>query len=173
MLEEPEKDLVDIKIILPRQVIQSIILTDAARSSAESSINRLTVAGYLASSRLRRQSALADLNLNSPCLNILFDLYIADKRGIAVTGSDLSAGSGSPFSSGLRYVDKLVSIKLANRRADAGDKRKVYIEIDENARAKFDQWLDIEVKHLLVDLLSSFAPERVANDSLNRILKLA
>ncbi|WP_235982175.1 helix-turn-helix domain-containing protein [Novosphingobium aerophilum] len=66
-----------------------------------------------------------------PAWDMLLDLFIARGRGRSISITSLCIAGCVPATTGLRWIELLVSNGLANRRADETDGRRTFIEISD------------------------------------------
>ncbi|MBC2668203.1 transcriptional regulator [Novosphingobium piscinae] len=66
-----------------------------------------------------------------PAWDMLLDLFIARGRGKSISITSLSIAGCVPATTGLRWIELLVSNGLASRRADETDGRRTFIEISD------------------------------------------
>ena len=149
-----EREMIDVGLRLERDTLLSLIAAASPDPSTIDPQSKLAYADYLISSHSRRHFAAGEERISEPCLNILLDLYAAHHRNRSVDITSLSIACGAPFSSGLRYVDKLVAMGLAERKADPRDKRRVFITLPPSTRDAIDDWLETEIQHLCKRVLT-------------------
>jgi DNA-binding MarR family transcriptional regulator len=98
-------------------------------------VERLT-----ASRDVRKMYIKPDI-LAEPGWDMLVHLYHADLTGYRSTISNLARASGVPTTTALRWISVLVENGLAERNENRFDKRSIFIEITEEARAKMYDYL--------------------------------
>jgi DNA-binding MarR family transcriptional regulator len=148
-----ERDLIAVDIRLPRATLRALILDTSEGDGDVEARSKTACASFLLSSHHRWRHLWGGLRLNHACLNILFELYLSHHAERQSDISSLSIASGAPFSSGLRHVDRLVSMGLARRELDANDKRRWLVVIEDDALNQIEAWLDEELGHISKDLI--------------------
>jgi hypothetical protein len=95
---------------------------------------------------LRRQRAAifgsAEL-FGEPAWDILLDLYIAHAEGKQVSVSSACIGSGSPPTTGLRWLTVLADKGLIAREADDRDHRRIMVRLTEAGIAAMERFLTL------------------------------
>lgn len=91
-------------------------------------VTEQTVKRIVAARRKREKIFGANL-FADPAWDILLDLYAAHlgQRRISIT--DLCSGARVPTTTALRWLDRLSSDELVERRPDPCDKRRIWIEL--------------------------------------------
>lgn len=90
----------------------------------------LRVAKQLYEARRRRDAAASIKGLfGEPGWDILLDLFIARKIGIALQVSSVCAGAGVPSTTILRWIARLEREGLIVRTADQDDARRRYVSL--------------------------------------------
>lgn len=79
--------------------------------------------------RVRRKEIIASPLFSDPAWDILLDLMAANLANQAVSVSSACAAAQVPFSTGLRYVNRLVAEQLAIRISDPNDRRRDLLEL--------------------------------------------
>lgn len=93
-------------------------------------------AQHLLRSRRVRDRALASerLVLGEPNWEMLLELFVADAKGEELGSTSLAIASQSSPTSGLRYIDRLVSHGLVTSTVDANDARRRMLSLSEHGR---------------------------------------
>jgi FixJ family two-component response regulator/DNA-binding MarR family transcriptional regulator len=79
---------------------------------------------------------------SDPCWDMLLDLMHARLSGKDVAVSSLCIASGVPQTTGLRRIEDLMSAGLLVRREDPKDRRRVFVELSDDAVQRLKQYLD-------------------------------
>jgi DNA-binding MarR family transcriptional regulator len=90
-----------------------------------------------------RADTLKSKLFSDPAWDILLDLMAADLAEQAVSVSSACAAAQVPFSTGLRYVNRLVRADLAVRFDDPNDKRRDLLRISDNGRAVMTDYVNM------------------------------
>jgi FixJ family two-component response regulator/DNA-binding MarR family transcriptional regulator len=80
--------------------------------------------------------------LAGPSWEILLDLAEASLRGEPVPASSASAATLVPLSTALRHVNNLVEAGLVRRWVDPSDKRRTLLELEPEAKAAMQSYLE-------------------------------
>lgn len=80
--------------------------------------------------------------LTGPSWEILLDLAEASLRGEPVPASSASAATLVPLSTALRHVNNLVEAGLVRRWIDPSDKRRTLLELEPEAKAAMQSYLE-------------------------------
>lgn len=83
------------------------------------------------SARNYRSTFLHSDLFGEPGWDLMLALYIAEGEGYRLRISEICDESGVPATTALRWIDKLVSMGLARKRANPTDMRSSFIEITE------------------------------------------
>lgn len=98
--------------------------------------------------RMRRRHLPAAM-FGEPAWEMLLSLYVLSTSGAHPTVSSLSAASGSPPSTALRWIDYLKVHDFVTRQSCPSDRRMVFIELTDTARASIEAYLrDLYVERL-------------------------
>ena len=113
----------------------------AGTSSCDSeTLEAATIRAIIRARRLRerffRQGLFAD-----PAWDMLLDLMAARLEGQQVAVSSLCIAAAVPSTTALRWIKALTEAGLFVRRADREDRRRVYIELSDDAAARFTAYL--------------------------------
>jgi DNA-binding MarR family transcriptional regulator len=87
---------------------------------------------YFENKRLRYIIVSQDL-FSDPYWDILIELFHARLRGKNITVSAAATAGNMPQTTGLRYLDSLLSMEYVYRERDDWDGRKVFIRISDKA----------------------------------------
>lgn len=79
--------------------------------------------------------------VGSPAWDMLLELLDARLRGQSVSVSSLCIAASAPATTALRRIDDLVAGGFARRRPDPGDRRRVFIELTDEAVMRLDRFL--------------------------------
>jgi FixJ family two-component response regulator/DNA-binding MarR family transcriptional regulator len=99
------------------------------------------VAGAMKAQRLQRKMFGTDLVAN-PCWDMLLDLYEKMLLERPVSVSSLALASGVPVTTALRRMAKLQDLGYVRRDRDAGDARRVLVELTERGMRQLEQYLE-------------------------------
>jgi DNA-binding MarR family transcriptional regulator len=91
--------------------------------------------------RLRERFFPADL-FTDPAWDMLLDLYIAHYRKKEVGASSLCLAARVPRTTAHRWIDTMEHSGLIKRSCDHRDRRRIFIELSENARLTMDRYFD-------------------------------
>lgn len=106
------------------------------------SAERLTTAIAWVRARDERDRIFgADLFFD-PAWNMLLDLYISERRSALVAVSSLCIAAKVPSITALRWLAMLEKRELISRRADEYDRRRSFLFLTAEARAKIEATLD-------------------------------
>lgn len=89
--------------------------------------------------RLRDRYFGADL-FADPAWDMLLDLYAARLEGVPVSVSSLCIAAVVPPTTALRWIGTLTSKGLFVRRADPADRRRIYIDLSDEASDAMAAW---------------------------------
>jgi FixJ family two-component response regulator/DNA-binding MarR family transcriptional regulator len=103
---------------------------------------RLRKAGHLLAIRRRRDTHLPAAEFDEALLFMLLDLYQAEAADQRVSVSSLCLASGIPQTTALRRIDEMVARGLAERIPDPKDRRRAFVELSDDARARLGRFLD-------------------------------
>ena len=103
---------------------------------------RLRKAGHLLAIRRNRDTHLPAAEFDEALLFMLLDLYQAEAADQRVSVSSLCLASGIPQTTALRRIDEMVARGLANRIPDPKDRRRAFVELSDDARARLGRFLD-------------------------------
>ncbi len=76
-----------------------------------------------------------------PAWDILLDLFVADADGRRISVSSACGSAGVPRTTALRWLTMLEEQGLIDRREDAEDARRCFVEITASARQAVAEWL--------------------------------
>lgn len=76
-----------------------------------------------------------------PAWNIMLDLYVSQHDARGVTVGDACIASGAPTTTGLRYIERLVSMRLIERHNGRHDARVKELRLTEMGLAKMSAML--------------------------------
>ena len=79
--------------------------------------------------------------VGAPAWDMLLELLDARLRGQPVSVSSLCVAVETPATTVLRRIDDLVAAGLASRRPDPDDRRRVFVELTDDAVARLDAFL--------------------------------
>lgn len=111
-----------------------------ARAAENSEIRAEWVRRLIYRRRLREKYFDSEL-FADPAWDILLDLYAAQLEGRKTTVSSLTIAAAVPSTTALRWVQKLTSRGLLIRTAEAGDRRRVYIQLSPEALTLVEAYL--------------------------------
>ncbi|MEM1131964.1 MAG: hypothetical protein AAGH53_03415 [Pseudomonadota bacterium] len=100
----------------------------------DSVITAAEVRQLIAQRRLRDRLFEGDL-FADPAWDILLDLYASHLENISISVSSLCIAAAVPPTTALRWVSLMTRHGILQRRPDSEDKRRVYIELSEQAIA--------------------------------------
>lgn len=84
-----------------------------------------------------------------PAWDMMLDLMEARLRRTKVSISSLCAAGRVPATTALRWVKTLTEKGILVRRPDAGDRRRVYVELSDSAAEAMMGWLSVARQHLV------------------------
>ena len=105
---------------------------------------RIDVAQRLYAERRRRDCAFGELgrDFRDPAWDIALDLYVAGSEGRTVSASSASIASGTPMTTGLRCLERMVRTGVVSRSGDPTDARRRLVALTGDARRRMDRYLD-------------------------------
>lgn len=77
-----------------------------------------------------------------PAWDMMLALYIAEGEGCRLKVSDLCNESGVPPTTALRWIDRLVQLRMVRRRPHPLDARAIFVEIDADTTRKMNGYLE-------------------------------
>lgn len=92
--------------------------------------------------RARRSEIVDSPLFSDPAWDILLDLVAARLGGQTVSVSSACAAAQVPFSTALRYVNRLVKEGLANREADPNDRRRDLLALSDRGFKLMDHYIN-------------------------------
>jgi CheY-like chemotaxis protein/DNA-binding MarR family transcriptional regulator len=95
---------------------------------------------FMAFERERAEAFGRDL-VAAPVWDMLLELLDARLRGNGVSVSSLCIAANAPATTALRRIDDLVAAGLVRRRPDPHDKRRVFVELTDDAVCRLDRFL--------------------------------
>lgn len=95
---------------------------------------------FMALERERAEVFGRDL-VGAPAWDMLLELLDAKLRGQSVSVSSLCVAVDTPATTALRRIDDLVASGLARRRPDPSDRRRVFVELTDEAVERLDRFL--------------------------------
>lgn len=101
---------------------------------------RLLLSAVAKARRLRDRSLPAEL-FGEPAWDMLLDLTIADMAGRPTLVTGLTASSGAPMSTALRYIALMEKAGLLSRHDDPRDRRRVLLRLMPDAREAMERWV--------------------------------
>lgn len=91
--------------------------------------------------RRRRNEIISSPLFSDPAWDILLDLMAAKLGNESVSVSSACAAAQVPFSTGLRYVNRLVAENLAVRLSDPNDRRRDLLQLTEQGFSVMDDYI--------------------------------
>ena len=88
---------------------------------------------------------------------MLLALYRADAAGHRATVTNLCYASNAPVTTALRWLEKLVELKLVRRKDNPLDARSTYVELEAEARTAVHAYL----LDLWATIYGDVAPDRI------------
>ena len=140
-MDNPDTDLIDINVRLPRALVESVIMR-AAAPTGDPAGRRLAFAKWVLASRRRRSKAFKSIRFGEPTWDMILDLYVTYREGRRVDVSGLCLASGVAPTTALRYVELLVDDGLIAKIDDAEDGRRSFVTISDTLRDAIEEWLD-------------------------------
>ena len=92
--------------------------------------------------RRARADHLPDELLGEPAWDMLLLLYFLEAEGRPVTVSGVTASSGVPGTTALRWLQTLTGRGLVKRHSDPGDRRRSWVILSDKGRRAMDRILD-------------------------------
>ena len=89
-----------------------------------------------------RTTIFRDAVMPEPAWEMLAELMRARLEGKPITVSSLALASKSPMTTALRRIDDLVAGGLARRVPDPEDRRRTYVELTDEGRARMQLFLE-------------------------------
>lgn len=113
--------------------------TATSRAMAtDAPVTAKAVRAVIAERRLRDRFFDPEL-FGEPAWDMLLDLYAARLEHARVSVSSVCIAAAVPSTTALRWLKTLTDIELVKRRADPHDKRRVFIELGEEAAARAER----------------------------------
>jgi DNA-binding MarR family transcriptional regulator len=100
------------------------------------------VARLIITTRDLRDRTLPGMRFTDPAWDILLDLFIATRRGQALTVSDVGLASRVPHTTALRWVDYLIDKGALESEPDSNDKRRRLIRLTPDYLARMEGLLE-------------------------------
>ncbi len=91
--------------------------------------------------RRERARHLPEAYFGEPAWDILLDLFVADAGGRDIPVGSACVAGGVPPTTGLRWVNALVSDGLVERFEDLEDRRRILVRITQRGKSIVDQIL--------------------------------
>lgn len=91
--------------------------------------------------RRDRSKFFGERLFGDPAWDMLLELYAAELSQRRVSVGGLAAGSGTPTTTALRWIDALVKDGLAERRQDPLDARRVFVSLTTKGTQAMDAYL--------------------------------
>jgi DNA-binding MarR family transcriptional regulator len=107
------------------------------------------VRAVLRARRAREELIGADL-FADPAWDMLLDLYAAHLEQRKVSTSELCIASAVPATTALRWIEKLVQMKMVTREDDHLDGRRTWVALCPGARDKMESYFDAMAPSLRV-----------------------
>ncbi|WP_375288464.1 winged helix DNA-binding protein [Sphingomonas sp.] len=117
-------------------------VSGATAMPASRDSERLTTVLAWIKARTNRNQVFGDELFAEPAWDILLDLYANFRLNRTVTIGDLCVASRAPMSTALRWLGLLERRKLVSRTADPLDRRRAFITLTDEGRAKMEKTLD-------------------------------
>lgn len=95
---------------------------------------------YLAGRRARHE-ILGPGWFSDPVWDLLLDLWICEREGRPVPISNACIAAGVPWTTGLRWIDKLVHAGFVRRWADPDDRRRSLLSLDPGLANRLESWV--------------------------------
>ena len=95
---------------------------------------------YLAARRHRERLFGTSL-FTDPAWDMLLDLYASEMEGRRICITSACLASQVPNTTALGWLYKLERRELITRHADAGDKRRVFVNLTPNAFRAVEEWV--------------------------------
>ena len=137
--KEPEKNLVDIVVRLPRDLLQSALSMVSIEHVLD---RRLAVAHVIIRDRGARSSFFPEVKFGEASWDMMLTLYIAYHTDQQIDVSGLCAASNAPTTTALRHIERLVRAGYVRREPDAEDGRRTFLIAGRRLCQAVDRWLD-------------------------------
>ena len=108
-----------------------------------------TVRAVIRARRLRARYFSEDL-FADPAWDMLLDLYAANLEQRKVSTSELCIASAVPSTTALRWIEKLVQMKMVTREDDHLDGRRTWVSLSPAARLQMESYFDAMAPSLRV-----------------------
>lgn len=119
---------------------------------------RVELARWIYSNREHRPAAKVPDLLGEPAWDILIDLYINQTLGRRIAVSAACVASRAPFTTALRHIRLLCEAGVMRRVPDKGDRRRLWLELSEDAMQSMDAYLDRSFAEITA-ILRKLAPQ--------------
>lgn len=100
-----------------------------------------SLAKHILASRADRSIVLDPDLFAEPAWDILLSLYVANVESCPMQVSWVCNESGVAATTALRWIDRLIELRLVRRHQNPGDARSSFLELDKEGRQKMDQIL--------------------------------
>lgn len=121
---------------------RSTQIEPAAQTGGCREADRLTTVLAWIKGRTNRNQVFGDDLFAEPAWDMLLDLYANHRLNRTVTIGDLCVASRAPMSTALRWLGLLERKKLVWRTADPLDRRRAFVSLTDEGRAKMEMTLD-------------------------------
>lgn len=109
------------------------------RASEESQLAAIAESDY--ANRRRRDRYLPASIFSEPAWDILLDLYVQNTRKRSVSVQSLCIASAAPATTALRWIEKLTSCRLIERKPSVSDRRVVHVVLTAQGMEQMENYL--------------------------------
>lgn len=116
------------------------------------SARSLSLAKHIHASRAERALFFGPDLFAEPAWDILLSLYIAGREGYRMKVSAVCNESGVADTTALRWIDRLIELRLVRRHRNHLDNRSSWVELDADGLEKMDKALEKSwMEHFPID----------------------
>lgn len=117
--------------------------SDQARSDSDIEAEIVSEIQFILRMRRARSEFFEQNLFADPAWDMMLDLMEARLRGTEILTSSLCMAASVPASTALRWIKNLTEKGILVRRADAGDKRRVYVALSDAAASAMNDWFEL------------------------------
>jgi DNA-binding MarR family transcriptional regulator len=89
-----------------------------------------------------RRSHFGSAEMSGPIWDMMLDLMLAGTHGRTLSASDLATGATVPLSSGLRMINTLERLGLAQRSIDERDRRRTIVRLTDGGTERMASYFE-------------------------------
>lgn len=115
-------------------------IAEGDRVSALTSRDYARIARHFLDARRARLDIMPRELFGEPAWDMLLDLFIAHHEGKRISVSSACIASGGSATTALRWLSRLEALGLIVRVGDSADRRRIFIELTQETRARLEHW---------------------------------